>query len=317
MAAIPPSANPESYTEMKGDVEAIGSHCQMAYCHVLDFLPFRCESCKGTFCLDHRTEYAHKCAKEGEWARRRNARDAATGALPSKPSLYDHDQQCYDKTCKTLINTSRMPASQCQTCNRSYCLKHRMPEDHDCKNVVPAGARAGNRILQQQRERGMTALTKLKIWAEEKRKRDSEGRTKKSGFLGLGSKSSSAAREALAVANDLKRTAKGDASVPQDKRVYLHVEASADTTKAKYPTGKFYYNKDWTVGRVLDMAAKSLQVQNVNNRGGGEEEKLRVFHVEGGRLLKFSEKIGEPCQTGNMIVLLRGVGPGEVDLIDL
>jgi hypothetical protein len=172
-------------------------------------------------------------------------------------------------------------------------------------------------MLQQQRERGMSALTKLKMWAEDKRKKDAEKHTKKSGFLGLGSKSSSGAREAMAAANDLKRTAKGDASVPQDKRVYLHVEASADTTKAKFPTGKFYYNKDWTVGRVLDMAAKSLQVQNVNNRGGGEEEKLRVFHVEGGRLLKFSEKIGEPCQTGNMIVLLRGVGSGEVDLIDL
>jgi hypothetical protein len=270
-----------------------------------------------TFCLDHRTEYAHKCPKEGEWARRRNARDAGAGALASKPSLYDHDQQCYDTTCKTLINTARMPASQCQTCNRSYCLKHRMPEDHDCKNVVPAGARSANRILQQQRERGMSALGKLKMWAEDKRKKDAEKQSKKSGFLGLGSKSSSAAREALATANDLKRTAKGDASVPQDKRVYLHVEASADTTKAKYPTGKFYYNKEWTVGRVLDMAAKSLQVQNVNNHGGGEEEKLRVFHVEGGRLLKFSEKIGEPCQTGNMIVLLRGVGSGEVDLIDL
>jgi hypothetical protein len=38
----------ESYTEMKGgDVEAVGAHCQMEYCHVLDFLPFRCESCRG------------------------------------------------------------------------------------------------------------------------------------------------------------------------------------------------------------------------------------------------------------------------------
>lgn len=209
-----------------------------------------------------------------------------------------------------------MPANQCSTCNRSYCLPHRFPEDHDCKNVKPAGARLG--VLQQQRERGLTALGKLKVWAEKKRADDAaKQQPKKSGFLGLGSKSSSAAREALAAANELKRSAKGDASIPQDKRVYLHVEASADTTKAKFPTGKFYYNKDWTVGRVLDMAAKALQVQNVNNRGGGEEEKLRVFHVEGGRLLKFSEKIGEPCQTGNMIVLLRGVGSGEPDLIDL
>lgn len=168
----------------------------------------------------------------------------------------------------------------------------------------------------------MSALSKLKLWAETKRKEDEKRRSapKKSGFLGLGksSSASSAAASAQAELNALKRTAKGEASVPQDKRVYLHVEASADTTKAKFPTGKFFYNKDWTVGRVLDMAAKALQVQNVNNHGGGEEEKLRVFHVEGGRLLKFSEKIGEPCASGNMIVLLRGVGSGEApDLIDL
>ncbi|KAK3209352.1 hypothetical protein GRF29_69g1571491 [Pseudopithomyces chartarum] len=318
MASTPPENPPNSYTPMKRDIEDIGAHCQMPYCHVLDFLPFRCESCKSTFCLDHRSELAHKCPKEGEWARRRNGRDTSVplSALSEKPSLYSHDQQCYEKSCKTLINTSRMPANQCSTCNRSYCLPHRFPEDHDCKNVKPAGARLG--VLQQQRERGLTALGKLKVWAEKKRADDAaKQQPKKSGFLGLGSKSSSAAREALAAANELKRSAKGDASIPQDKRVYLHVEASADTTKAKFPTGKFYYNKDWTVGRVLDMAAKALQVQNVNNRGGGEEEKLRVFHVEGGRLLKFSEKIGEPCQTGNMIVLLRGVGSGEPDLIDL
>jgi hypothetical protein len=174
-------------------------------------------------------------------------------------------------------------------------------------------------MLQQQRDKGLSALGKLKIWAEKKRAEDARKKSgkSKSGFLGLGSTSGNAAREALAKANELKKTAKGDASVPQDKRIYLYVEASADTTKAKYPTGKFFYNKEWTVGRILDMAAKSLQVQNVNNRGGGEEEKLRVFHVEGGKLLKFSEKIGTLCKTGHMIVLLRGVGSGEPDLIDL
>ncbi|KAL6710891.1 hypothetical protein ACN47E_006766 [Coniothyrium glycines] len=308
---------PETYVEMaKGDVEAIGAHCQLEYCHVLDFLPFKCQSCQGTFCLDHRTEHAHKCVQEGAWARARAARMSDSTPSP-KPSLYNHEQQCYESTCKTLINTSRMPANQCSTCNRSYCLKHRMPEDHDCNNVprrgaVPAGAR----------QQALSALAKLKLWAEAKRKDDEKRRSapKKAGFLGLGKSSSTASAAATAQTelNALKRTAKGEASVPQDKRIYLHVEASADTTKAKYPTGKFYYHQEWTVGRVLDMAAKSLQVQNVNNRGGGEEEKLRVFHVEGGRLLKFSEKMGEACRNGNMIVLLRGVGSGEApDLIDL
>lgn len=270
-----------------------------------------------TFCLDHRSEYAHKCKNEGRWARERREKEdegkRKKTILPPKPSLYNHDQQCYEKSCKTLVDTHRMPANPCSSCNKTYCLKHRMPEDHDCKNVPRQGA-----IPTSVRNQTLSALQKIKLWADNKRKEDEKRRApKKSGFLGLG-KSSSAASTAQAELNTLKRTAKGDNSVPHEKRIYLHVEASADTTKAKFPTGKFYYNKEWTVGRVLDMAAKALQVQNVNNRGGGEEEKLRVFHVEGGRLLKFNEKIGEPCTTGNMIVLLRGVGSGEApDLIDL
>lgn len=36
----------ESYTKMStADVDAIGAHCQMAFCRQLDYLPFKCESC--------------------------------------------------------------------------------------------------------------------------------------------------------------------------------------------------------------------------------------------------------------------------------
>jgi AN1-type zinc finger protein 1 len=39
---------------------------------------------------------------------------------------------------------------------------------------------------------------------------------------------------------------------------------------------------------------------------------LRVYHVEGGRLLEFSEKLGKSLQSGNTVVLLRGVGPTDL-----
>ena len=109
--------------------------------------------------------------------------------------------------------------------------------------------------------------------------------------------------------NKLKKTAKGDEKIPADKRVYLYVEAEANTTSSKLPKGEFWYSRDWSVGRLLDAAAKGLQVANVNNRVESEEERLRVFHVEAGRLLGFSEKVGDVCVTGNTVVLLRGVGP--------
>lgn len=125
-----------------------------------------------------------------------------------------------------------------------------------------------------------------------------------------------AASTRMANLNALKKSAKGDSNLEMSKRFYLHVEASADTTKAKFPTGDFYFDSSWSVGRILDDAARKLQVQNVNNRVEGEEERLRVFHVEGGRLLEFSDKIGK-CQVsqGDTIVLLRGVGPPIPDLI--
>jgi hypothetical protein len=183
-----------------------------------------------------------------------------------------------------------------------------MQEAHACETLTPLGARP-NTFTDQQRDKTRVALEKLKLWG-------SKQRASTSTLLNKTSTKRATAAANLAALNSLKTTAKGDAKITPEKRVYLHVEASADTTKSKFPTGKFFYGKDWTVGRVLDAAAKALQVENVNNRGGGEGEKLRVFHVEAGRLLEFSEKVGDVLTTGNTIVLLRGVGPPP-DLIDL
>ena len=154
-----------------------------------------------------------------------------------------------------------------------------------------------------QKEKGQAALAKLKAW----------GAAKKAAAPKVNlpqSKAKQAAAASAAELATLKRTAKGDEKVPVEKRVYLYVEASSDTVTAKVPKGSLFYSADFSVGRVLDLAAKSLQVSNLNNRSESEEDKLRVFHVEGGRLLGFGEKVGAALSTGNTIVLLRGVGPG-------
>lgn len=283
-----------------GEVEAIGAQCQMTFCRQLDFLPFKCESCKGSYCLDHRSESAHQCPKAGEWARRRQLSQAAAGYKPtSKPSILTHEQQCAEASCKTLINTPLVTGVQCDKCNRSYCLKHRFGYDHDCANLKPLGARPA--AGPTQREKGIAALDKLRAWGA--KKKDAMPKAPQSR-----SKVEAAAR--VQAAATLRKTAKGDEKLPMEKRMYLYVEASSDTVTSKIPKGAFFYSVDYSVGRVLDLAAKSLQVSNLNNRSEGEEDKLRVFHVEGGRLLEFGEKLGQSVQTGNTIVLLRGVGAG-------
>ena len=47
------------------DLMSIGQHCSVASCSQIDFLPFRCDCCSRTFCLEHRTYAAHACPSSG------------------------------------------------------------------------------------------------------------------------------------------------------------------------------------------------------------------------------------------------------------
>ncbi|KAI4141250.1 MAG: hypothetical protein L6R39_005435 [Caloplaca ligustica] len=302
-SASPAPSEPQSFTPMDKEMLSIGGTCQFLTCDNYDFLPFRCESCRGRFCQDHRTEAGHKCAHAGEWAARRaqqqsNKLPSSSSASSQKPTTLTATQ-CSHPQCKTFIDTLNSVGVVCPTCNRKYCLKHRIPEDHECNKITPLGARQGSGISQADKAR--SALGRLKLWSKEKQ-----------AAVLPKPKPSTAASRVIAL-NQLKRTAKGDEKIPMEKRIYLHVEAEANTTTSKLPKGEFWYNKAWSIGRLLDDAARGLQVQNVNNRGGGEEERLRVFHVEGGRLLEFGEKAEDVLGQGNTIVLLRGVGPVSAD----
>ncbi|KOS22880.1 AN1-type zinc finger protein 1 [Escovopsis weberi] len=290
----------------KADATLVGKHCQYDYCNQLDFLPFFCQSCTKTFCLDHRSESAHKCANPGAWAERKRQAQLAKPSIGQGRVLRDRipEKPCASPECATTIGTALTPGVHCDTCNRDYCLKHRFRDDHDCKNLTPIGARIAAADVAQ---RTKSALDKLRAWGTAKREAAGRALPKP--------KPSSASARLIAV-NSLKKSAKGDDKLPADKRVYLYVEAEAETAKAKFPKGDFFYSKDWVVGRLLDAAARSLQVQNLNNQSSDERDKLRVFHVEGGRLLEFNEKIGSALQSGNTVILLRGVG-APPDLIEV
>ncbi|CZT17875.1 related to Zn-finger protein [Ramularia collo-cygni] len=263
-----------------------------------------------SYCANHRTETAHACPKAGEWARRKaQANQGPESRLPfaPKPNILTHEQQCSDPACKTLINTPLVTGVHCEKCRREYCLKHRFTYDHNCVNLTPLGGGGGGggtslAGLQTSKEKGLAALDRLRAWGASKKSTIANSTPQ--------GKSKQSAAQTLAATTALKNTAKGDDKIPRDQRIYLHVEASSETLTAKIPRGKFFYGAEWSVGRMLDAAAKALQVSNVNNRSESEEDKLRVFHVEGGRLLDFGEKVGGSLKTGNTIVLLRGVGPG-------
>lgn len=307
-----PSQSDTSYVKMdreRDDATLIGKHCQLEYCNQLDFLPFFCQSCKKTFCLDHRTEDSHRCANAGAWAARRREAQLARPSAGEGKRMRDtlaQPKPCANTGCKSTVGTALVPGVHCASCNRDYCLKHRLREEHDCASKTPVGARPGA-VAEQTR----SALAKLRAWGSAKRE---QAQTLTTRALPKPKPTSAGAR--LLAVNSLKKTAKGDAKIAPEKRVYLYVEAEAETAAAKFPKGEFFYSKDWVVGRLLDAAARSLQVENVNNQSANERDKLRVFHVEGGRLLEYNEKVGAALVSGNTVVLLRGVGPPP-DLIDL
>jgi AN1-type zinc finger protein 1 len=174
-----------------------------------------------------------------------------------------------------------------------------MREDHDCKNVVPLGGKTAG-TEQSSKEKIRFGFGRLKSWGKSQQDRMEKYKPKP--------KPSSAAVR-LVELNKLKRESKGDDKIPAEKRVYLHVEAEKETARAKLPSAKVWFSEEWSVGRMLDEGAKRLQVANMNNRVDKEEDRLRVYHVEGGRLLEFGEKVGKVLASGNTVVLLRGVGP--------
>ena len=280
-----------------GDVEAIGAHCGYEYCHQLDFLPFKCQSCGDKFCLDHRTEDGHRCPRKGAWAQRRRENNISAATLPTteKPSLLT-SQQCSSPACKTFVNTSQNLGVHCSTCNRTYCLKHRFPEEHDCKNLTPLGARTSEVAYREQKEKLRSGFGRLRSWGKAKQEE-----------LKPKPKPTSKAAQLVAL-NKLKQTASGDAKVPQEKRLYLHCSATDKVTRDGKPKeAAMFFNVEWKVGRILDVVATKLGVENLNNSAQGTDKILRVYHVESGEILEFSEKVSQRMLSGNSIVLVRGL----------
>ena len=49
--------------ERHGHILNIGEQCSEKSCMTVDFLPFKCQYCKESFCSDHFRPEGHKCEK--------------------------------------------------------------------------------------------------------------------------------------------------------------------------------------------------------------------------------------------------------------
>ncbi|RCN38608.1 AN1-like Zinc finger [Ancylostoma caninum] len=129
----------------------IGRHCDAELCHLLDFLPVRCDACSGTFCLSHFTYEGHNCKN----AYKKNVQvpvcpvcdkpvptpkgvsaDAQVNehilnncAAITKKKVFAN--KCSVKGCKK----KELVPVRCPSCKHNFCLGHRHEKDHDCEQL--------------------------------------------------------------------------------------------------------------------------------------------------------------------------------------
>jgi AN1-like Zinc finger len=125
--------------------------------------------------------------------------------------------------CKTVLNTSTSPATQC-VCEYLYCLKHRHPLDHACSGA-PVQKSAflsspGSTLTKE------SFLAKLKEWSSGRKTADNKGKGNLlKGLIKTKSNqnNSSVVRRGLEI-GQLRREAKGDTKIAEEKRIYVHGE---------------------------------------------------------------------------------------------
>lgn len=137
------------------DLMSVGHHCSAAECGQIDFLPFKCDCCSLTFCLEHRTYESHSCKQAGgrqsqtivcplcaKAIKLRQGQDANeafeqhqhTGCDTSNYNRVHKKPICPVKGCREKLNA--VNSYTCKDCGWKVCLNHRLAGDHGCQAIV-------------------------------------------------------------------------------------------------------------------------------------------------------------------------------------
>ncbi|XP_006889790.1 PREDICTED: AN1-type zinc finger protein 2A [Elephantulus edwardii] len=140
----------------------LGKHCAKGTCRQLDFLPITCAACKQDFCKDHYSFAAHSCP----FAFKKDIHvpvcplcnspiPVKKGELPDVVVSKHMDQNCrsipglgrkkiFTHRCsKEGCRQKELLSLVCDKCRGSFCIRHRHPQDHDCRGQdhMPGTAR--------------------------------------------------------------------------------------------------------------------------------------------------------------------------------
>lgn len=272
----------------------LGKHCEEPSCRQLDFLPFVCSACKRTFCSDHRTFQAHNCPEVknviipecpicGQFISVERGDDPNVKidqhiekGCPTE-AIARSQNKCSYRRCK---NTELVPFL-CNLCNRNFCVTHRLSQDHQCTKL-------------EKKE------PKESLWA-------SLGQQVKERIDNLILQQTAKKPTAKKVQMmKLKTKAIGNANIPPEKRFYAEVIFPLES---RVQPKLMFFNSNWTIGKVLDVAADAGGIENNNNQANAE--KLRIISLKNGLPLENSIQLKdcqEVLQSGDSILLERVKG---------
>merc|ERR1711879_226450 len=115
------------FISKKMELPHLGTHCSLASCNRLDYLPFKCKHCVKNFCENHWKVGQHDCSNAPVFHSDKASNQGQTKVKSVKKKKAKQNP-CQMPNCNGF-NLVRMG---CGECGLNFCVKHRFPEDHEC-----------------------------------------------------------------------------------------------------------------------------------------------------------------------------------------
>ncbi|KAL6070575.1 AN1-type zinc finger protein 1, variant 2 [Balamuthia mandrillaris] len=244
------------------------------------------------------------------------------GCPTTETTKPEKSNPCSVKTCKG----GELVPVICPYCRKNFCLRHRAPSDHRCKNdpsnspessasVSPARAEE----LQKHKQRQASVLSRIEGFLKNHRNKKQSAKVqlmrmkstaKVSLFLILLSLFLSLSLLILHscfssisfFASHDTFLSQGDERIPAENRYYLEVLFPMDS---KVQPKMMFFNKNHVVGKVLDIIADAGRIENLNNKMGAE--KLYLISVNTGEPMPNATKLcdlpPDVLQSGGCVLL--------------
>ncbi|KAI3607698.1 sec14 cytosolic factor [Moniliophthora roreri] len=144
---------------------SIGKQCSHEACHLVDFLPFKCQHCQESFCQEHFKVEDHSCPKYDASKHNRVAPSCPfcnnPVAIPPGQDPNVRMEQHFEKECPVMLGKTVKKSTpvcergkcgkvlyapiRCDKCRKQFCPAHRFPGDHTCNASATSSSSTGTR----------------------------------------------------------------------------------------------------------------------------------------------------------------------------